>query len=87
MSYALEHLKTDYYVVEDGFQLGDIIALLDEDGDLFHVVVYLADDLVLTKNGTSPVAPWIILPMERVKQFYSTRYRELRLIYHRRSDL
>ena len=87
VSYALEHLKTDYYVVEDGFQLGDIIALLDEDGDLFHVVVYLADDLVLTKNGTSPVAPWIILPMERVKQFYSTRYRELRLIYHRRSDL
>lgn len=54
---------------------------------LFHAVVYLADDLVLTKNGTSPVAPRIILPLDRVKRFCSTRYRKLRLICHRRNGL
>ncbi len=84
---ALSTLKGDYFVVENGFQLGDVIAFLDEEGDIFHVVVYLADDLVLTKNGTSPMAPWIILALDEVKNYYSTRSRAMRLIAHRRNDL
>ena len=56
LDFALARLRTDYEIVEDGFELGDIVALLDEHDDLFHVVVYLAGDLVLTKNGMSPVA-------------------------------
>jgi len=84
---ALGALKSEYFVVENGFQLGDIMAFLDEEGDIFHVVVYLADDLVLTKNGTSPMAPWIILPLDEVKNYYSTRSRDMRLIVHRRNDL
>ena len=55
--------------------------------NLFHVAVYLADDLVFTKNGTSPVAPWAIMPIDRLKAFYASRSPNLRLIYHRRNDL
>ncbi len=84
---AIDTLRRDYFVVESGFQLGDVIALLDEQGTLFHVVVYLADDLVFTKNGTSPMAPWIIAPLDQVKAFYHTRSASPRLIYHRRNDL
>jgi hypothetical protein len=84
---ALKRLKEDYYVVEHGFQLGDIVAFLDAEGDLYHVAVYLADDLVFSKNGTSPMAPWTIMTIDRLKGYYRTRSREPRLIYHRRNDL
>jgi len=84
---ALETLKRDYFIVESGFQLGDIVAFLDEDGDLFHAAVYLADDLVFSKNGTSPVAPWVITPIDRLKDFYRSRSSSPRLIYHRHGKL
>lgn len=80
---ALTALRTNYYVVEHGYQLGDIVALLDEDGDLFHVAVYLADGLVFTKNGTSPVAPWTIMALSDLQAFYRRRAEAPRLIYHR----
>ena len=83
MNTALTALRTNYYVVEYGYQLGDIVALLDEDGDLFHVAVYLADGLVFTKNGTSPVAPWTIMALSDLTAFYRRRAEAPRLIYHR----
>jgi len=86
MNTALASLRTDYHIVEGEFQLGDIIALLDAEGDLFHVVVSIADDLVFTKNGTSPVSPWTIMPLARVKDYYRTQSDNPRLIYHRRND-
>lgn len=83
---ALETLKRDYFVVESQFELGDVVAFLDEDGTLFHAAVYLADDLVFSKNGTSPMAPWIIMSIDDVKGYYQTRAENPRLIFHRRTD-
>ena len=84
---AIASLRQDYHIVESNYQLGDVIALLDAEGDLFHVVVYLADDLVFTKNGTSPVSPWTIMPLDRVTDYYRNHSENPRLIYHRRNDL
>jgi hypothetical protein len=83
---ALTSLREDYHIVEADYQLGDIIAFLDAEGDLYHVVVYLADDLVFTKNGMSPVSPWTIMPLQRVKDYYRAHSDDPRLIYHRRND-
>lgn len=84
---AISTLRNEYYVVQHGYQLGDIVALLDREGNLFHVAVYIADDLVFTKNGTSPVAPWAIMPLPQVLDFYRVHESNPRLIYHRRNDL
>lgn len=84
---ALSALRQDYHIVESNYQLGDVVALLDGEGDLYHVAVYLADDLVFTKNGTSPVSPWTIMPLQRVKDYYRNQSQDPRLIYHRRNDL
>jgi hypothetical protein len=83
---AISSLRQDYHIVESEFQLGDVIGLLDAEGDLFHVAVYIADDLVFTKNGTSPVSPWTLMPLQRVKDYYRTQSDNPRLIYHRRND-
>ena len=55
--------------------------------DLFHVAVYLADGLTFTKNGTSPVAPWTIMSVDQLKQFYRRRAENPRTIYHRLNSL
>ena len=83
VNFALNALRTEYYVVEHGYQLGDVVALVDDDGDLFHVAVHLADGLVFTKNGMSPVAPWTIMTIEQLKSYYRRRAENPRVIYHR----
>lgn len=84
---ATAAMKRDYFIVESGFQLGDIVALLDGDGNLFHVAVFLADDLVFTKNGMSQMAPWAVATIDDVKAYYRPRCPEPRILYHRRNDL
>lgn len=84
---ALDTLRLDYYVVEHNFQLGDIVGFVDDEGDLFHAAVYIAADLVYTKNGTSPMAPWTIVTLDYLKGYYRRHADDLRLIYHRRNDL
>lgn len=80
---AIEQLKTSYYLVYDNFQLGDIVAFSDARGGLVHVAVYLADDLVFGKNGASPMAPWTILPLERLAGHYVEYADTWRITYHR----
>jgi hypothetical protein len=38
--------------------------------------VYLADDLVFTKNGTTPMAPWTLMTVEGLEGYYRTLVRE-----------
>jgi hypothetical protein len=83
---AIKALRTSYYVIEHGYQLGDIVAFLDEDGNLFHVAVYVAEDMAFTKNGTSPGAPWTLMSIPHIMEYYRARGDEIRLIYHRRKD-
>ena len=83
VAYALNALRTQYYVVEHGYQLGDVVALVDDQGDLFHAAVHIADGLVFSKNGASPVAPWVLMSIDQLKGFYQTRDANPRVIYHR----
>lgn len=83
VNHALTVLKQDYYLVQANYRLGDVIAFVDENENLFHAAVYLADDLVFTKNGTTPMSPWAIMKLEDVVETYRFRSAKPRLIYHR----
>jgi hypothetical protein len=88
MSVALATLKRDYYFVQDNFQLGDIVAFSDQAGNLFHVAVYIAGDLLFGKNGASPLAPWTLLPLDHFEGHYLSEFsRGWRISYLRRKDL
>ncbi|HSW40653.1 MAG TPA: hypothetical protein VLL97_14305 [Acidobacteriota bacterium] len=80
---AIRTLREDYYIVESEFQLGDIVAFLDETGNLFHAAVHIADDLVFSKNGTSVLAPWVLMSLDDVKDYYRWHSEDIRLVYHR----
>lgn len=57
--------------VEGPYKFGDILFFLDnKQGDAFHSCVYIADDIVFTKNGRNVLSPWIMAKLEDVKKVY-----------------
>lgn len=60
--------------VEPPYKYGDILFFLSkETGDAYHSCVYLADDLVYTKNGRNLLSPWLIMKREDVEKVYMYR--------------
>ncbi|MBL9115591.1 MAG: hypothetical protein JNJ83_11345 [Verrucomicrobiaceae bacterium] len=58
-------------MIDSPYKFGDIIFFLDsERGDAFHSCVYLADDIVFTKNGRNLLSPWILMKLDDVKRIY-----------------
>jgi hypothetical protein len=84
---ALKTLRRDYHIVQHDYQLGDIVGFFDSNGTLFHVASYLADGMVLSKNGMTPMSPWAITTVDQLKNFYRQRSPNPQVIYHRRNDL
>jgi len=63
----------DYYPVTGTPTLGDILLFAKPNGAIIHSCVYIADDIVYTKNGASPNAPWILMSLSDVIAFYPSR--------------
>jgi hypothetical protein len=83
---ALKTLKEDYFIVETDFKLGDIVTFLDKEGNIFHAAVYIADDLLFSKNGISSMAPWTLMSIDDVKGYYRLSSENPRMLVHRRKD-
>jgi hypothetical protein len=82
---ASEHLLADYVAIDPPFKFGDVLCFLDK-GEGLHTCVQIADDIVLTKNGESILAPWALLPLKDVDDVYrrsaDTRIQGYRLKGH-----
>jgi len=79
---AAARLLGGYQAVEPPYRFGDVLCFLD-DGEGLHTCVYVADDIVFTKNGESVLAPWALMQMKDVESVYrrspSTRIQGYRL--------
>jgi hypothetical protein len=63
-----------FALVEPPYKYGDILFFLNKDsGDAYHSCVYLADNLVFTKNGRNILSPWLIMKREDVEKIYLYR--------------
>lgn len=60
----------DYYPVTGPRTYGDILMFARPDGSVIHSCLYLADDIVFTKNGASTSSPWILMSLPDVIAFY-----------------
>ncbi len=82
---ASEHLLADYVAIDPPFKFGDVLCFLDK-GEGLHTCVQVADDIVLSKNGESILAPWTLMPMKDVDDVYrrspDTRVQGYRLKKH-----
>ena len=66
---------------------GDVIFLQNESGALVHSAVYIADDIVFTKNGSGLNQPWIYMKMEDMLPFYRAPNEQIRFLIYRRKAL
>ncbi len=81
--FVLKTLATDYRPVQD-LQFGDLVVLLNGKAIPLHAAVHLADDLVFTKNGITPSAPWLLTKRQGMVELYDSIYKEpLRPVYLR----
>jgi len=68
---ATTKVLEDYEEATTPYEYGDILFFLDDEtGDAFHSCVYLAEDLVYTKNGRNQMTPWIISTIDDISRIY-----------------
>jgi hypothetical protein len=84
---ATSQVLENFEPVEAPLQYGDILFFLSNTtGDAFHSCVYLADDLVFTKNGRNVLSPWVIMKLDDVKKIYLYKGDGRVQAFRRRSD-
>ena len=66
---AAARLVGSYRAVQSPYRFGDVLCFL-EDGEGLHTCVFIADDIVFTKNGESLMAPWVLMQLKDVESIY-----------------
>jgi hypothetical protein len=60
-NYAIQYISKNYYQISAPSLCGDILLLMNDKNEIKHSAVYLADDLVFTKNGSNYRQPWMLM--------------------------
>jgi hypothetical protein len=84
-SYTVSYLTSHYYPVAKATRYGDRIFLLDDKGNAIHSAVYIADDIVFTKNGNNYMEPWMLMRMKKLLATYSANHSP-RVVVYRSKD-
>jgi hypothetical protein len=70
-NFTVPYLHAHYYRVAKATRYGDLIFLLDGKGNAIHSAVYIADDIVFTKNGNNYMEPWMLMRIKNLLANYS----------------
>ena len=66
-------LRNDHTRIGDGAkQFGDVLLLVGHDRQALHMCVYIADDVIFTKNGANPQQPWVLMRLPEMLDEYAT---------------
>jgi len=69
--FILQKLKEDHYPVASDPRYGDLVLFFTPEGKLIHSAVYLADNIVFTKNGDTSLHPWMFSTVQDLIDQYS----------------
>jgi hypothetical protein len=90
MNYLRDLLKTDYAAINQPTQMGDVIFLATPKDAVIHAAIYIADDIVFTKNGESYTQPWILMHMQDMLDTYLVKHPNsgpMKTIFYRKRTL
>lgn len=68
--FAASRLMSGFEQVEPPYRFGDALVFVTEEMNAHHSCIYIAADIVYTKNGRSLYAPWTILHLKDVQSTY-----------------
>jgi hypothetical protein len=63
-------LREEYDVIPAATRLGDILLYTTDGANVVHSCVYIADDVVFTKNGANPMQPWTFMTLPEMEIVY-----------------
>lgn len=61
----------NFQQVQPPYRFGDVLMFINRRGNAYHSCVYVADDLVYTKNGSNPLVPWTLLELGDLERMYN----------------
>ncbi|MDB6059388.1 MAG: hypothetical protein JWO95_3232, partial [Verrucomicrobiales bacterium] len=76
----------DYAMVSGQPTFGDLITVINGQGDALHVAVYIVEDVVFTKNGVNTLQPWVLMRMDDMMSYFPSS-EPLNLVILRKKDL
>lgn len=79
-------LNQEYTEIATNWVFGDVLAVTERDGTVPHMCVYVADDVVFTKNGVDALAPWLLMKLPDMLENY-TADQPVRLVGYRKKGL
>ena len=83
--YRLRYLRDHYSEVAGEPALGDIMTFYNVHQEPVHACVYVAGDVVFTKNGATLFSPWVLMAYQDMLAYYSMDGQlTLRILHPRR---
>ncbi len=67
---ASRRVIENYATVQSPYRFGDILFFNNAAGETIHSCVFIADDIVYTKNGENSLTPWILMRLGDVQDIY-----------------
>ncbi len=86
-AFAISTIRDGYYAISTGAHLGDLVLVLTPKDQLVHSAVYVADDIVFTKNGPKAAHPWMLMRIEDVVELFEGAFQAegpLHVLYYRK---
>ena len=77
---------SDYLQINGDWAFGDVVVLA-EAGKAVHMCVYVADDVVFTKNGADDLEPWVLMRMPEMLARYASKDKPLEIHGYRRKAM
>jgi hypothetical protein len=75
-AFVRQTFVNDYYPVQSDPRYGDILVLARPDGSLIHSCVYIADNIVYTKNSANFRDPFILMKIEDMVDTFTAQIPE-----------
>jgi hypothetical protein len=82
---ANQTLQSDYAPAHGDRQFGDLLLLLEADDMAAHMCVYIAKDVVYTKNGNDPNQPWVLMRMKDLLTLYASEKPQQWRVFRKKS--
>jgi hypothetical protein len=84
-AFTANYIQSNFYQVAVPNLYGDVILILNDKGNAIHSGVYIADDIVFTKNGNNFSQPWMLMRLGDLLARYTADAPPKTLVYRKKN--
>jgi hypothetical protein len=85
-NFAVEYIRKNYFQIAQPSVYGDILLLMNDKNEVKHSAVFIADNIVFTKNGNNYRQPWMLMRIPDLLATYPATPAMKPIFMRRRSE-